>query len=82
LIKLAVKCHAENGISAKLNIGSTDANEPLSRGFPAICIGLTTGGGAHTLGEYIDTKPVAQGLAILADLVQAIFQEGNNRNPP
>jgi len=76
LVKLAHKCYVENGISAILNIGSTDANEPLSRGLPAICVGLTTGGGAHTLSEYIDTKPFEQGLGVLVDLVQAIFREG------
>jgi len=74
LVKLAVECHAANGLRVNLNIGSTDANEPLSRGFPAICMGLTTGGGSHTLGEYINIKPVAQGLQILVDLVWAVFR--------
>lgn len=74
LVKLAIKCHAVNGLKAKLNIGSTDANEPLSRGLPAICIGLTTGGGSHTTGEYIDVKPLGQGLGILVDFVQAEFR--------
>ncbi|OGO11943.1 MAG: hypothetical protein A2Y53_01435 [Chloroflexi bacterium RBG_16_47_49] len=80
LIKLAVDCHSANGIGTKLNIGSTDANEPLSRGLPAICMGLTTGGGSHTTGEFIDIKPVAQGLHILVDLVQAVFQKGIKTN--
>jgi tripeptide aminopeptidase len=75
LVKLAVKCLDAQGITANLNIGSTDANEPLSRGLPAICVGITTGGGAHTLGEYIDIGPVGQGLAYLVDLIYAIFQE-------
>jgi len=74
LVKLAVECHAANGLKANLNIGSTDANEPLSRGLPAICMGLTTGGGSHTLGEYINIKPLAQGLQILVHLVQAAFR--------
>jgi tripeptide aminopeptidase len=74
LVKLAIECHAVNGLKAKLNIGSTDANEPLSRGLPAICIGLTTGGGSHTTGEYIDVKPLGQGLGILVDFVQAEFR--------
>jgi len=77
LVTLAVECHAANGLKANLNIGSTDANEPLSRGLPAICMGLTTGGGSHTLGEYMNIKPVAQGLQILVDLVQAAFRGGN-----
>ncbi len=75
LVKHAVKCLDAQGITANLNIGSTDANEPLSRGLPAICVGITTGGGAHTLEEYIDIGPVGQGLAYLVDLIYAIFQE-------
>jgi tripeptide aminopeptidase len=80
LVKLAMESYATKGMSAKLNIGSTDANEPLNRGIPAICIGLTTGGGAHTMGEFIDTQPLAQGLVIMVDLIQAIFKQGIN-NP-
>jgi tripeptide aminopeptidase len=74
LVSAAIKCYASHGIKANLNIGSTDANEPLSRGFPAICIGLTTGGEAHTTREWINTRPVKQGMQILMDLIHAIFQ--------
>jgi di/tripeptidase len=77
LVVLAEECHTINGISTRLNIGSTDANEPLSRGFPAVCIGLTTGGGSHTTSEFIELKPVGSGLQILADLVQAVFLKFN-----
>jgi tripeptide aminopeptidase len=76
IVNLSVDCYAANGIKAKLNIGSTDANEPLSRGLPAICVGLTTGGGSHSMREYIDTKPLAVGLGTLVDLIQAIDQLG------
>jgi acetylornithine deacetylase/succinyl-diaminopimelate desuccinylase-like protein len=76
LVKLAMECYARKGVNVKLNIGSTDANEPLSRGVPAICVGLTSGGGAHSMGEYIDTPPVSQGLELLVDLVHAIFKQG------
>jgi acetylornithine deacetylase/succinyl-diaminopimelate desuccinylase-like protein len=34
---------------AKLGAGSTDASIPLQQGYPAVCIGLTTGGEAHTV---------------------------------
>jgi len=76
LVKAAIEGLAKNGIEAKLNIGSTDANVPLSLGLPAICVGLTSGGGSHTTGEYIDTKPVAQGLATVVDIIQTIFRSG------
>jgi len=72
LVKLAEECHVTNGLKAKLNIGSTDANEPLSRGYPSICIGLTTGGGSHTTGEYINIKSLGQGLGILVDLIRSV----------
>lgn len=74
LVRTAVECLAKNGIEARLNIGSTDANEPLSKGLPAICIGLTSGGGVHTVGEYINIEPVQRGLSALIDLVRALFK--------
>jgi len=58
-----------------LSIGSTDANVPLSQGLPAVCIGLTTGGGAHTAKEYINTPPLEKGLAQLVMLIKRSFQE-------
>lgn len=57
-----------------LGIGSTDANIPLSRGLPAVCIGITSGGGAHTLDEFIYTRPVEKGLDQAALLVEEIFR--------
>lgn len=77
LVKTAVECYAKENIEVKLKIGSTDANIPLSLGFPAICMGLTSGGGTHTLREYIDTKPVTQGFRILVDFIQSSFEIGN-----
>ena len=82
LVKLAVERHLANGLRPGLKIGSTDANEPLSRGYPAICMGLTTGGGSHTRGEFIDTQPIGQGMAILVDFVQAVFQGRINTYRP
>lgn len=78
LVRLALSCLEAQGLPAKLNIGSTDANIPLSRGLPAICIGLTTGGGAHTSGEYILTQPLAQGLAQLVQVVNGALNLGNH----
>jgi acetylornithine deacetylase/succinyl-diaminopimelate desuccinylase-like protein len=78
LVRLALSCLEAQGLPAKLNIGSTDANIPLSRGLPAICIGLTTGGGAHTSGEYILTQPLAQGLAQLVQVVKGALNLGNH----
>jgi len=41
---------------------STDANWPLSRQIPAVCLGITHGGLAHTVKEYIDIPPIERGL--------------------
>ncbi len=77
LVRLAKRCLEAQGIpDVNLGIGSTDANVPLSRGLPAICVGISRGGNAHTLNEYMDTKPVAQGLAQLLALVEGAYREG------
>ena len=75
LVRLASRCLEKQGVSARLNIGSTDANIPLSRGLPAVCIGLTTGQGAHTVRESIYTEPLVRGLAQLVDVVEGVFRE-------
>jgi acetylornithine deacetylase/succinyl-diaminopimelate desuccinylase-like protein len=41
----------------------------LSKGFPGIVLGVTTGGGAHTIQEYIDTEPVEKGMEQLVNFV-------------
>lgn len=50
---------------ADLRISSTDANIPLSREIPAICVGVTEGSNAHRLQEWIGTEPLARGMAHL-----------------
>jgi len=57
-----------------MEVGSTDANVPLSLGFPAICIGLTRGGGAHSLDEYIEIPPIPRGFQALMHLIHLAFQ--------
>ncbi|HKY31141.1 MAG TPA: M20/M25/M40 family metallo-hydrolase [Candidatus Polarisedimenticolia bacterium] len=42
--------------------GSADHNVALARGIPGIAIGLTTGDGAHTPGEYADIEPFSTGV--------------------
>jgi acetylornithine deacetylase/succinyl-diaminopimelate desuccinylase-like protein len=58
LIQLAQICLHEQGMDAVLTSGSTDANIPLSRGYPALVLGVTKGGGAHTMNEFIDVRPL------------------------
>lgn len=56
-----------------LESGSTDASIPLSRGIPAICMGLTKGGEAHTLNEYIEIRPMRRGYQSVLELIEASF---------
>jgi acetylornithine deacetylase/succinyl-diaminopimelate desuccinylase-like protein len=55
-----------------LGIASTDANVPLSKGIPAICVGLTQGGQAHTTREYIDIETVPNGYKMLDFLIRGV----------
>jgi tripeptide aminopeptidase len=72
LVRLAQECLRAQGITPNLNVGSTDTNVPLSRGIPAITIGLTTGSGAHTVHEYINVEPLKKGMEQLVKLVSSI----------
>jgi tripeptide aminopeptidase len=75
LVRLAVRCLKELDLTAHTGIGSTDANAPLSFGYPAVCLGLTTGGGAHTQEEFIRTAPLAQGLEQIYRIVSRAWDE-------
>ena len=59
----------EAGIPPRFTAASTDANAAYPRGIPALTLGITTGEGTHTEQEWIDTGPVAAGLAALAATV-------------
>jgi len=58
-------------LECQYQTGSTDANLLLARGLPAIAIGLTTGGNAHRLDEYINTEPLIKGMRQLILLALA-----------
>ena len=70
LIRLAAGCLEELNLPVTLEIGSTDANIPLSQGLPAICLGITYGGAPHTQHEFIETGPVSQGMEQLLQIIQ------------
>jgi tripeptide aminopeptidase len=73
LVLLARDCLEELGLDAGLISGSTDANIPLSKGYPAVVLGITTGGSAHTVHEYINVKPIAQGMEQLVKFVSRVW---------
>jgi len=72
LIRLAIQGLERVDIQPRLNIGSTDANIPLSLGYPAVCLGLTSGDGAHTINEFIRTSPLELGLEQLMYIIKGL----------
>jgi tripeptide aminopeptidase len=75
IVRRAVQVLDTLGVQPAGDASSTDANIPISRGIPAICIGLTTGGNVHREDEYIDTAPVAIGLTQLVELALAVAED-------
>jgi acetylornithine deacetylase/succinyl-diaminopimelate desuccinylase-like protein len=63
----------EQGVNPVLTSGSTDANIPLSKGYPAVVLGISTGGSAHTVHEYIHTEPVEKGMEQLLNFVSRVW---------
>lgn len=74
LIQGALAALELENVRATLETGSTDANIPLAAGCPAVTIGITRGGNAHRLDEYIETKPIAAGLRQLIILALSAAQ--------
>ncbi|MEL6307703.1 MAG: M20/M25/M40 family metallo-hydrolase [Chloroflexota bacterium] len=71
LVLGALHTLAKLGIRGTLENGSTDGNIPLADGCPTVTVGITRGGNAHRLDEYIETRPVADGMKQLITLTQA-----------
>lgn len=73
LIKVISTILSELGLEPRLDIASTEANLPLSLGYPALTIGLTTGGHAHSAQEYIQIGPIEKGLLQLLRLSERVW---------
>ncbi len=71
LVQLALAALAEIGIEGLLEQGSTDANIVLACNIPAVVVGITQGGNAHRLDEFIETSGLSDGLWQLVLLVGA-----------
>jgi acetylornithine deacetylase/succinyl-diaminopimelate desuccinylase-like protein len=56
---------------ANFMAGSTDANLPLSRGIPAVCIGIAQAANTHRKDEYLDPSYLPQGMGQLLLLALA-----------
>lgn len=66
------------GVRGALETGSTDGNISLAAGCPTVTIGITKGGNAHRLDEFIEIEPVEFGLRqlTLLTLAAAAYQLG------
>jgi tripeptide aminopeptidase len=71
LVQCALTALAKVGVRGTLETGSTDGNVPLAEGCPAVTVGITRGGNAHRLDEYVETGPVSAGMRQLITLTLA-----------
>lgn len=69
LCQLVKSVHERLAIPTRAYPSSTDGNVPLSRGIPAVTVGVTLGGNGHRLDEYIHTTPLVKGLAQILLLI-------------
>jgi acetylornithine deacetylase/succinyl-diaminopimelate desuccinylase-like protein len=74
LVLAAVESFRELGVDPHLIGGSTDANVPLSKGHPSVVMGVTSGGGAHTLKEFVNIEPIETGMEAIVRMVEKIFK--------
>lgn len=75
LVKGALAALESVGAQGTLESGSTDGNIPLAAGCPAVTIGITRGGNAHRLDEYIEVAPISGGLQQLILLTLAAAED-------
>jgi tripeptide aminopeptidase len=79
LIQGAMQALKQVGVRGILEVGSTDGNIPLSKGCPTVTVGVTRGGNAHRLDEYVELEPVGAGMQQIATLVLAAAQSQFDR---
>jgi tripeptide aminopeptidase len=75
LVRTACAAYRAEGFSAIYDIASTDANIPLSRAIPAVCVGVTDGENEHRLDEYIEPARLPAGMRALLRLALAATSE-------
>ncbi|MDI3269935.1 MAG: M20/M25/M40 family metallo-hydrolase [Bacillota bacterium] len=79
LLVTAQKALLEQGLPFQMEPGSTDANIPLAKGIPALCLGATLGGGAHTLKEYLEIPSLLKGAQTLVRFLAMLSEEAFRR---
>lgn len=73
LVRLAARVLSEQSILPCYDIASTEANVPLSFGYPAITLGVAKGDHAHSAGEYIEISSIGKGLRQIVDLIAGLW---------
>jgi len=61
------------GITPVFAISSSDASLPISLGYPATCLGITSGRNVHTPDETIDIHPISKGMSQLFHFIDHIW---------
>ncbi len=75
LVQAALRALQDVGETrVNLEVGSTDASIPLSLGLPGICVGLTRGGEAHSMQEFVDLEPLTRGYTFIVNLTLAALK--------
>ena len=74
LVQLAIESLDQLGVKPNLSIGSTDANYPLSLGYPAICVCLVRGGNVHTINEFIEPSTIIFGFMQIQNIIKNIMK--------
>ena len=62
LVQLAAATLDLLGFKPAYEIGSTDANALLANGLPTVAVGISYGGHAHRVDEFIEIGPIAEGV--------------------
>ena len=61
------------GAAAERQSASTDCNIPLSLGIPAVCVGATKSGGAHTTREWLKKESLIDGTGLLVRFLSELL---------
>ncbi len=69
LVRLAATSVRRLGREPVFQASSTDANVPIARGVPAVCVGVYEGEEAHTLRERLFVPSLADGMEHLVDVL-------------
>lgn len=73
LIKACEKALTRSQVKSQVTITSSDASLPISLGYPAVCLGITSGARVHSADESIDIPPIATGLNQVLHLIDIIW---------